>query len=50
VRDGVPIAGATGKKYKLTKADKGKKVSVQVTAKRKGRVSGVSTSTAKKIR
>lgn len=49
VRNGVPISGATAKTYKLTKSDKGKKISVQVTAKRSGKVNGVSTSTAKKI-
>ena len=49
VRNGVPISGATAKTYKLTKSDKGKKISVQVTAKRSGRVNGVSTSTAKTI-
>ncbi|MBS4752662.1 CHAP domain-containing protein [Nocardioides sp. zg-ZUI104] len=34
VRDGVPIAGATGTRYQLTPADAGAKVGVEVTATR----------------
>lgn len=35
-RSGTPISGATKASYKLTKADKGKKITVKVTGKRSG--------------
>jgi hypothetical protein len=36
LRNGTPIAGATGSTYKLTKKDKGKKISVRVTGSKSG--------------
>lgn len=48
-RDGKPIAGATGKTYKLTKADRGRMLTVTVKASRYGYHTGYATSTAKKI-
>ena len=50
LRNGVPIKGATGVRYKLIKKDKGKKVSVMVTAKAPGFLDGTSTSAAKKVK
>ena len=46
LRNGVAITGATGSTYKLTSADKGKKVSVKATARRYGYATGSATSTA----
>ncbi len=48
-RNGKAIKGATKVKYKLAKADKGKKLSVTATAKRYGYTTGSVTSTAKSI-
>ncbi len=45
-RSGVAISGATGDTYKLTSADKGKSISLTVTAKRYGYITGTATSTA----
>jgi len=50
LRNGSPIKGATGATYKLTNKDKGKKVSVTVTAKATGYLDGTSTSAAKKVK
>ena len=44
LRDGSPIAGATGATYDLVAADQGTKISVRVTASRAGHVDGVATS------
>jgi hypothetical protein len=46
LRNGKPIAGKAAKKatYKLTKKDKGKKISVQVTVKRQGYADSAATS------
>ncbi len=44
LRNGVPIAGATGSKYKLKNKDKGKKISVKVTGARSGFTSASATS------
>lgn len=43
-RNGVAISKATGTKYKLTKYDKGKKITVKVTGKRSGYVTVTLTS------
>jgi hypothetical protein len=48
-RNGAAIKGATKTKYKLGSADKGKKITITVTAKRYGYVTGSTTSKAKKI-
>jgi uncharacterized protein YkwD len=48
-RNGVVIPGATSSKYKLTSSDKGKKISVKVTAKRDGYSTNSRTSAAKSI-
>ena len=50
LRNGVPIKGATGNRYKTTKKDKNKKVSVVVTATAPGYLDGTSTSAAKKVK
>ncbi len=44
LRNGAPIAGATGSKYKLKKKDKGKKISVTVTGTKAGHTSASATS------
>jgi alpha-L-rhamnosidase len=46
LRDGTPIAGATGTSYVLGVADVGTRVSVRVTATKPTRAPGVATSTA----
>ena len=38
LRDGAPIAGATGRDYTLVGADFGKKISVKVTSTMEGRI------------
>jgi hypothetical protein len=48
-RNGSAIKGATKRTYKLSKADKGKKLSVTATAKRYGYTTGSTTSKAKSI-
>ncbi|WP_091187240.1 fibronectin type III domain-containing protein [Microlunatus flavus] len=48
-RNGKAIKGATKTKYKLGKADKGKKITITVTAKRYGYTTGSTTSKAKKV-
>jgi uncharacterized protein YkwD len=49
LRNGVPIAGRTAKTYTPVAADRGKQVTVQVIARKTGRVAGVSTSMSRKI-
>jgi Zn-dependent metalloprotease len=44
LRNGTPIAGATGVKYKLKNKDKGKKISVRVTGAKSGFTSATATS------
>ena len=44
LRNGMPIAGATGTKYKLKNKDKGKKISVRVTGAKAGYTSATATS------
>ena len=44
LRNGMPIAGATGSKYKLKNKDKGKKISVKVTGAKSGFTSASATS------
>lgn len=46
LRDGAPIAGATGTSYKVVTADRGTALSVRVTAAAEGRPSGVADSAA----
>ncbi|WP_134740973.1 family 78 glycoside hydrolase catalytic domain [Nocardioides sp. 503] len=46
LRNGSPIAGATGPTYKVGAADVGRRLSVRVTATKAGKAPGVSTSTA----
>lgn len=46
LRNGAAISGATATTYKLTSADKGKKISAKVTARRYGYATGSATSTA----
>ncbi len=48
-RNGAAIKGATGTRYKLGKADRGKRITITVTAKRYGYTTGSATSKAKKI-
>jgi hypothetical protein len=48
-RNGKAISGATKTRYKLTSADRGKKLSVTVTARRYGYTTGSTTSAAKSI-
>jgi serine protease len=50
VRDGLPIAGATGSTYRVTKADRGHRVQLQVTAARTGYTTKVVLSSAGRIR
>ncbi|GAA1527060.1 hypothetical protein [Nocardioides humi] len=50
LRNGKPIKGATKAKYKVTKKDRKKKVSVQVTATAPGYAAAVTTSKAKKVK
>ena len=50
LRNGQPIAGATKSKYKLTKADKGTKVSIKITATKPGYYPVTKTSKAKKVK
>jgi hypothetical protein len=49
LRNGVSIKGATKTSYKLTSADKGKKISVKVTGSKSGYVTVVKTSATKTI-
>lgn len=49
LRNGAPIASATARSYKLVAADKGTSITVQVTARLSGRVSGVNSSVAKTV-
>ncbi|MFT4213343.1 MAG: CAP domain-containing protein [Microbacterium sp.] len=49
LRGGVAISGATGKTYKLTAADAGKKISVRVTGTKSGYTTTTVTSAAKKV-
>lgn len=49
-RNGAAISGATGTKYKLTSADKGKNISVTATATRYGYQTGSATSKAYKVK
>jgi bacillolysin len=44
LRNGTPVAGATGSTYKMKNKDKGKKISVQVTGVRSGYTSASATS------
>ena len=44
LRNGAPIAGATGSKYKLKNKDKGKRISVRVTGAKSGYTSATATS------
>ncbi|WP_193607907.1 family 78 glycoside hydrolase catalytic domain [Nocardioides lijunqiniae] len=46
LRNGTPIAGATGPTYRVGAADVGRRLSVRVTATKAGKAPGVSTSTA----
>jgi hypothetical protein len=46
LRNGAAISGATRSTYKLTGADRGKKISVRATARRYGYATGSATSTA----
>ncbi len=46
LRDGAPIAGATGASYELGVADIGHRIAVRVTATKPGKASGTSTSVA----
>ena len=48
-RNGAKISGATKSTYKVTKSDKGKKITVKVTGKRAGYATTVKTSAAKAI-
>lgn len=48
-RNDVAIPGATGATYKLTSSDKGKYISLTVTARRYGYITGTATSTAYKV-
>ncbi|MDR3201950.1 MAG: hypothetical protein LBT54_02270, partial [Bifidobacteriaceae bacterium] len=48
-RAGKAIKGATKAKYKVTKADRGKKIKVKVTAKKTGWTSASKTAKAVKI-
>ncbi|KRE59418.1 hypothetical protein ASG92_22595 [Arthrobacter sp. Soil736] len=49
LRNGIAIKGATGSTYRLTTADKGRKVSVRIVAARAGYLSGSSISAATAI-
>jgi 5'-nucleotidase len=49
-RNGVPIAHATGKKYHLTTADKGKKITIKVTGSKKGYLTESETRSVARIR
>jgi hypothetical protein len=48
-RDGKAIKGATKIRYKLGKADRGKRITITVTAKRYGYTTGSATSKSKKV-
>ena len=48
-RNGAKISGATGKIYTLKSADKGKKITVKVKAKKSGYTTKTKTSAAKKV-
>ena len=48
-RNGVAISGATGATYKLTSSDKGKYISLTVTARRYGYKTGTATSSSYKV-
>lgn len=50
LRDGRPIAGATGSTYRLTKADRGHRVQLRVTAARTGYTTKVVLSPADRVR
>lgn len=49
LRDGKPISGATGTKYKLTAKDYRKKISVKITVSKSGYVTKTATTAAKKV-
>ena len=49
-RNGVAIAGATGASYRLTRADRGKRVTVRVTGRRTAYATAVRTSVAVLVR
>lgn len=49
LRDGRAIAGATGTRYTLTKADRGARISVRATARRYGYTTGTLVSTAVEV-
>jgi len=49
LRDGTPIAGATGSTYRLTKADRGHRVQLQVKAVRTGYTTKVVLTSARRI-
>ncbi|WP_328988496.1 family 43 glycosylhydrolase [Kribbella sp. NBC_01245] len=46
LRDGLPVLGATGRQYRLTRSDVGHRVAVRVTAWRTGAAPGVARSAA----
>lgn len=50
LRNGRSIAGASSARYKLTKRDKGARISVRVTAHRAGSADGAASSAAKRVR
>ncbi|WP_121254547.1 PD40 domain-containing protein [Nocardioides ferulae] len=50
LRDGKAVKGATGKSYRLVKADRGHRVSVRVTVERAGYRAAVAQSSAKRVR
>lgn len=50
LRNGKPIAKATGSRYRLTRADRHKKISVKVTVRRAGYIDRSATSSAHKVK
>ncbi len=48
-RNGAAIKGATGRTYKLTSGDRGKRISVTVTAKRYGYTTGTVNTSSRKV-
>jgi len=50
LRNGTPIAGATGSSYRLTKADKGKKISVRIRLARPGYQNASATSSGRRVK
>ena len=48
-RNGAKISGATKSTYKLTKSDKGKKITVKVTGKKSGYLTVAKASAAKTV-